>query len=133
MALPRAGKRPDPPAMTQDERKDQRNWLAGFAGGLAWTAGAKSVTQAFSWISVLVIARLLPPSQVGIGEIAGIFFNLTNVLAEFGIGTAVLHMPELERRTLGQLHLFSMFLSAGLAALAFVAAPGVACFFKVPT
>jgi len=118
--------------MTQDKLNDQRRLDASFAGGLAWTAGAKSATQIFSWISVLVIARILAPGDYGIGEIAGIFVALTNVLAEFGLGTAVLHMPELERRTLGQLHLFSMFLSSGISIFAVIAAPAMAWFFHSP-
>ena len=70
-----------------------------------------------TWASVLAVARLLSPSDYGVGEIAGMFFGITNVLAEFGIGTAVLHMPELDRRTLGQLHLFSLLLCTGIFAL----------------
>ena len=64
------------------------------------------------------------------GELHGIFFGLTNVLAEFGLGTAVLHMPELDRRTLGQLHLFSLLLCTGIFLLSLLAVPGIAWFFR---
>jgi teichuronic acid exporter len=116
--------------MIPDKPQEQRNLDARFAGGLAWTAGAKWATQILTWFSVLAVARLLSPSDYGVGGIAGIFFGLTNVLAEFGLGTAVLHMPELDRRTLGQLHLFSMLLCTGIFAVSVLAAPGIAWFFR---
>ena len=116
--------------MTPEKLQDQRNLDARFAGGLAWTAGAKWATQVLTWASVLAVARLLSPSDYGVGEIAGMFVGITNVLAEFGVGTAVLHMPELDRRTLGQLHLFSLLLCTGIFGLSLLAAPGIAWFFR---
>src|ERR1700683_5255689 len=99
--------------MTPDEFQDRRALDVKFTGGLAWTAGAKWATQALTWASVLAVARLVSKEDYGIGDMAGMFVNITNVLAEFGIGTAVLHMPELDRKTLGQLHMFSMLLCSG--------------------
>ena len=116
--------------MTPDKLQDHRHLDKRFAGGLAWTAGAKWATQVLTWASVLAVARLLSPSDYGVGGIAGIFFGLTNVLAEFGLGTAVLHMPELNRRTLGQLHLFSLLLCSGIFALSLPLAPAIAWFFR---
>ena len=116
--------------MTPDQLQDQRNLDAKFAGGLAWTAGAKWATQALTLGSVFVVARLLTPADYGVGGVAGIFFGITNVLAEFGVGTAVLHMPDLDRRTLGLLHLFSLLLCTGIFAGFVLLAPAVAWFFR---
>lgn len=116
--------------MAPNKLLDQRNLDTAFAGGLAWTVGAKWSTQILTWASVLAVARLLSPGDYGIGEIAGMFFGLTNVMAEFGIGTAVLHMPELDRRTLGQLHLFSLLLCTGIFGMSLLAAPAIAWFFR---
>ncbi len=116
--------------MTPDQTQDRRSLDARFAGGLAWTAGAKWATQFLTWASVLIVARLLSPSDYGVGEVAGIFLGITNVLAEFGVGTAVLHMPDLDRKTLGQLHLFSLLLCAGITAVSVLGSPALAWFFK---
>ena len=113
-----------------DTNRSRASLDAKFAGGLAWTAGAKWATQFLTWGSTVAIAHILFPADVGIAEIAGIFFSITNVLAEFGIGTAVLHMPELDRKTLGELHLFSMLLCAGIFILAVAASPLLALFFR---
>lgn len=115
--------------MTPDKLQNQRNLDARFAGGLAWTAGTKWATQILTWTSLLAVAHLLSGSDYGVGEMAGVLTNTSNVLAEFGIGTAVLHMPELSRKTLVQLNTFSCLLCAGIFALASLAAPWVAAFF----
>jgi O-antigen/teichoic acid export membrane protein len=80
--------------------------------------------------SIFIVARLLSPTDFGIGEMAGAFTVITNVMAEFGVGTAVLHMPELTRKTLAQLHLFSCLLCAVIFLLATLASPLVAIFFR---
>jgi PST family polysaccharide transporter len=73
---------------------------------------------------VFLLARLLSKSDFGISEMAGYSFLLTGVLAEFGVGTAVLQMRELERATLAQLHTFSCLLAAGAYLISIPFAPG---------
>ena len=118
--------------MTPDKLQDQRNLDARFAGGLAWTVGAKWATQVITWTSLLAVTRLLSTSDYGVGEMAGTLTVVSNVMAEFGVGTAVLHMPELSRKALAQLHLFSCLLCTGVFALASLASPLVASFFHTP-
>jgi PST family polysaccharide transporter len=78
---------------------------------------------------LLVLARILSPADFGLGAMAGLFINISNTLAEFGLGTAVLHMPELDRRALGQLHVFSVAICAVACLLSVAAAPLAAGFF----
>jgi len=101
-----------------------------FASGLAWSAGGKAATQFFSWISVLVAARLLSPVDFGIAGMAGVFFVVTNVLAEFGLGLAVLQMRELEAGVLGQIHAFACLLCLAIFLVAEAASPLIAGFFR---
>ena len=115
-----------------DSHEKKRKLDRHFAGGLAWTAGAKWATQLLSWVSLVMLARLLSPSDFGIGDMAGIYFVLANMLAEFGVGTAVLHMPELSTRALGQLHSFSCLLCTAIFGISVLGAPLLADFFHVP-
>jgi len=112
------------------ESEERQKLDRSFVGGLAWTAGAKSVTQLVTWASVLIAAKLLSPSDFGAVELAGFVTVLTNVLAEFGIGSAVLQMRDLDRRTLAQLNSVSLIFST----IAFIAScaitPLVAAFFR---
>jgi teichuronic acid exporter len=116
--------------MSSPQPEDHSRLDAKFAGGLAWTAGAKWATQVLTWMSTVLVARLLFPADVGVAEIAGIYTGLTNVLAEFGVGTAVLHMPELDRGTLRQLNLFSVALCTVIFCVSMLAAPLLALFFR---
>lgn len=100
------------------------------AGGLAWTAGAKSATQVFSWLSAVVAARLLTKEDFGLVNMAGSFANLTLVLAEFGLGTAALQMPELDRDVIAQLNTCALAICAAAYGLAALCAPLVAMFFR---
>lgn len=101
-----------------------------FVGGLSWTVGAKWATQAFSWASVLILARILSPSDFGTVDMAGFYLGLTNIIAEFGVGTAVLQMRELSRETLGEIKTVSLIFSAAAFALSLALAPLVASFFR---
>ena len=116
--------------MSQDSGEHRRSLDVHFAGGVAWTAGAKWVTQLLSWVTVFGTAHLLSTSDFGISEMASYFFVLTNVLAEFGVGTAVLQMQELERNALAQLHAFSCLLATLAYLLSLAAAPLIASFFQ---
>ena len=101
-----------------------------FAGGVAWTAGAKWFTQLVTWLSVLVAAKILTPDDFGAVELASFATILTNVLAEFGIGTAVLQMRELDKRTLAQLNSVSLIFSTMAFLLSSALTPLIATFFR---
>ncbi len=111
-------------ASSGTERLDKR-----FAGGLAWTAGVKWLTQLVTWSSVFFLARLLTPEDYGIGAMASSLLLISNVMAEFGVGTAVLHMPELSKKALAQFHAFSCLLCLAFFALACMVSPLVASFY----
>ena len=103
-----------------------------FIGGLAWSAGSKWLTQGLSWASVLIVARLLSPGDFGLVEMAGSFFVIANVLAEFGIGSAVVQMRGLDRDALGQLNALSLLFATITFGIAWLCAPAIASFFHAP-
>src|SRR5262249_44757730 len=103
-----------------------------FIGGLAWTTGAKLLTQFFSWGSLFILARLLSTSDFGIMDMAGIFVQLTNVLADFGVSTAVLQMHELDRNKIRQLNTASVAICALGYVFVVLASPIAVAFFRVP-
>jgi teichuronic acid exporter len=103
-----------------------------FLTGFAWTSITKWLTQGITWFSVFYTARLLSPEDVGLASMAGFLGIVAQVLAEFGLGSAVMQMKQLKDRELGQLHVISMGL--GLLSIAFcVAVAGwTAEFFHQP-
>jgi teichuronic acid exporter len=72
--------------------------------GVAWTAAGKWSSQALSWASWLIVARLLTPEDYGLVGMAAIYLGLITLLSEFGLGTAVLAVRELSVWQINQLH-----------------------------
>ncbi len=103
-----------------------------FIGGLAWTAGSKWVAQGLTWLSVLIVARLLSPGDFGLVEMAGTFFVIANVLAEFGVGGAVVQIRGLDEEALAQLNTLSIFFATATFGIALLSAHPIAAFFRAP-
>src|SRR6266853_5902062 len=101
-----------------------------FVGGIAWTAAAKWISQLVSWPAVIVAARFLAPSDFGTVDMAGFYFTVTNVLAEFGIGTAVMQLRELDDRTIAQMNTVSLMFGVFACGLSVAMAPLIAAFFQ---
>jgi PST family polysaccharide transporter len=103
-----------------------------FVDGVAWTAGAKWLSQLVSWPSVLLCAHLLSPSDFGIVEMAGFYFVVTNVVAEFGVGMAVMQMRELDTDVVAQLNTFALAIGTLAFGISVAAAPLISEFFHTP-
>jgi PST family polysaccharide transporter len=100
-----------------------------LAGGLAWAAGAKSFTQVLNWAFTLIVAHKLSPADFGLVNMAGFINVLTSALAEFGMGQAVLQMPELESGVVAQLNTACLAICLAAYGLIVLASPLVAAFF----
>lgn len=98
-------------------------------GGLAWTAGAKLGTQVITWGSTIAVAHMLTRADYGTGEMAGMLYGVSNVAAEFGVGGAVVFIPELSDEALAQLHTFSALLCLGVFLIAVAVSPLMAAFY----
>ncbi len=92
--------------------------------GVAWTAAAKWASQALSWASWLIVARLLTPEDYGLVGMAAIYLGLITLVAEFGLGTAVLAVRELSVAQINQLN--------GLAVLLGLASLVASCAVAIP-
>ena len=116
--------------MSPEEPHTVRSLDKTLAGGLAWAAGAKSATQFFTWAFTLITAHKLPPADFGLVNMAGFINVLTSMLAEFGMGQAVLQMPELETGTVAQLNTACAAICLAAYGLLVWTAPLIAGFFK---
>ena len=100
--------------------------------GVAWTATAKWASQGLSWVSWVIVARLLAPEDYGLLGMAAIYFGLITLLSEFGLGTAVLAVRELSVEQINQLNSLAVLLGlASLLASCAVAIP-LGGFFHAP-
>jgi PST family polysaccharide transporter len=100
--------------------------------GVAWSGAAKWSTQVFAWAGTMLVARMLSQSDFGLLTSATVFLSVVMMLTEFGIGTAVITLRELQQESAAELHTFSVLLgSAGTLATIAMAYP-LGLFFRAP-
>ena len=100
--------------------------------GLAWTAGMKWGAQIFSWASTLIVARLLNPEDYGLVGMATVYLGFANLISEFGVGTTVITLRNLDDEDIAQLNGFAVLLGVTGFLLSCVAAVPLGMFFKSP-
>lgn len=92
--------------------------------GLAWTGAVKWLSQILSWVSTVVVARLLNPEDYGIVAMAGVFVGFIGLLNEFGLGAAVVALRHLTDEQIAGIHsLASLFGVFGFLLSCLIAIP----------
>ena len=71
--------------------------------GIAWTGTSRLASQLVSWGSFLVVARILSPGDIGVTAAAASVVGFVALLAEFGLGSAIVAKVELKPDELSQL------------------------------
>jgi teichuronic acid exporter len=105
-----------------------RDWFS----GMAWTAIGKWSAQLFSWVCTLIISRLVSPDDFGLLTMTTAFLGFVSLMAEAGIGMAVVNQPLLERSEIRQLNCVSIAFAGCGFLLVLSMSPMVAAFFERP-
>lgn len=100
--------------------------------GIAWTGGGKWVVQALSWVSTLVVARLLSPDAFGLIGMALVYHGFAQFLGDFGIGIAIIQLRHLDEQRIARLGGLSAILGLTLAGVSVAVSGGIAWFFGEP-
>jgi len=103
-----------------------------FAGNLAWRAVANWSSQLFSWASLLVLVRVLAPSDFGIVAMCAVLYAHLRFVSEFGIPTTVVTLRTLTDEDLAQLNSVGVLFGLCGFTLACALAWPAAIFFKTP-
>src|SRR4051794_6630912 len=107
---------PDDP--TPDERREHSLRLRTRAvrGGAVLMA-ARLFVQVLAWSVTLIVARLLTPYDYGVMSIGVVFICLAEILAEAGVGRALVQKEELGPEDLAAAFTINMTLAAVLYGL----------------
>ena len=100
--------------------------------GVLWTGIAKWGTQALSWASTIIVARLLTPADFGIVSLATVYLGLLSLVSEFGVGTAIVSLRDLDEDQVAQLNSFAVALGIVGFLFSCVAARPMGRYFNVP-
>src|SRR3974390_2527708 len=105
---------------------------ARLARAVFWIAWSRGVIQLLNFATALVVARILQPSDYGVMAIAGIFTATAGMLAEMGLGAAIIQFRDLNRRELNTCFWITMTLTSAAYAALFLASPAIADWFAIP-
>ena len=100
--------------------------------GILWTSAVKWGGQAATWISTLVVARVLGPDAYGLVGMAVIYMGLVTMLSEFGIGSAIVTLRSMSREQIAQVNTIAVGFGLIAAIVSLAAARIVGFAFGVP-
>lgn len=93
---------------------------------------SRLLTQLFVWSVTLIVARLLLPYDYGLMATGMIFVGLADLLAEVGVGKALVQRATLDDDDLAEGFSLSLLLSLGLYGILFATAGPAAVFLQAP-
>lgn len=99
---------------------------------LRWTVGARLLSQVVTWAITLMVIRLLTPADYGLFAMAGIALGFVTLIADGGLGPALVQRPTLSEGELRQAFGILLVVHFTLAAALLAAAPVIAHFFVEP-
>jgi O-antigen/teichoic acid export membrane protein len=103
------------------------------ARSMFWIAWSRGVAQVLSFATTLLVARILVPADYGVMALASVLTGSVGLVAEMGLGAAIIQFRDLERREIDTCFWITMTLAAvGWAALS-LSAPIIAAWFDVPS
>lgn len=103
-----------------------------IAKSVCWLVWSRGGLQLLSFTSTILVARLLHPSDYGLMALVGIWTIPITLIAEMGLGAAIVQFRDMGDRELNACFWLAMGLS-GIGYLAlYVAAPTVALWFAAP-
>jgi PST family polysaccharide transporter len=100
--------------------------------GIAWTGGAKWLTQLFTWASTILVARVLGPDPYGLVAMAGVFLGLVTMFTEFGLGTSVVTLRDMTPNQIAQVNALAVLLGALGMAITWALAVPLAALYRTP-
>ena len=100
--------------------------------GASWLAFYRLISQLFSWVVTIVVARILSPEDYGLMAMATILTGYAMLFNELGLGAAIIQRPKTNQEELSSVFWFSFMTSSVLAMGAFAAAYPTSWIFGEP-
>lgn len=97
--------------------------------GLKWTAGAKLGGQIITWGITIFVMRLLSPEDYGLQAMASVFVAFLLMMAEFGLGPALVQTQDVDEFKLRQALGIVIVVNISLMIALNVLAPAIVRFF----
>ncbi len=111
---------------------DAKPLRARIVSSLKWQAAAQAAGQVVTWLSTLVVIRLLAPEDYGLLAMAGVVTNFFLLAADLGVGAASVQALSMSDEDLNRLAGLSIAANAVGFILTMASAPLVSAYFREP-
>ena len=101
------------------------------ASGMIWTAVQKYSTMIVSFISGIVLARLLTPADFGCIGMLAIFMSLADTFIDGGFGSALIQKKNPTQDDYSTVFIFNMGMSLIIYLLLYFSAPAISIFYDI--
>jgi len=101
-------------------------------GGMLWTFSGTGVQAVVQLLVLMVLGRLLTPTDFGLMGAAAVVIALSQIVSQVGVGPAIVQRRELEPVHVRVAFTISGALGFVLGAAVWLAAPALAAFYRIP-
>ena len=108
----------------------ENNASKSIVGGFIWKFGERLIAQGVSFLTSLVLARLLSPDDYGLIALVLVFINLANVFITSGFATALIQKKDANATDFSTIFYCSLACSLLIYLVIFLIAPVVAAFYE---
>ena len=105
---------------------------ARVARSIFWIAWSRGIVQLLSLASTLLVAHILVPADYGLMALAGVCTGTAHMLAEMGLGRAIIQFRDLDRREIDTCFWIATALATTAFAVLVLAASPIAHWFAAP-
>ena len=102
------------------------------ASGMVWTSMQKFIGMGLSFISGIILARLLTPEDYGCIGMLSIFMLIANTFVDGGFASALIQKKRPKQEDYSTIFFFNLGMSLLMYIILFLAAPFIARFYKMP-
>jgi O-antigen/teichoic acid export membrane protein len=95
-----------------------------------WVSSTKVVSQVFTWVVTIVLARLLLPADFGLIALASFFIHFLEFINDLGVAKAIIQKKDLDEDDLHSTFWLSILLGLILYLFIFFSAPVIGGFFN---
>lgn len=99
---------------------------------ILWEGSGKVVRQTYSWIIMILLARLLNPSVFGIMAMASMIIALGELINDAGFGVAVVQKEKLDEYDLSTSFFCSLFIGFSIFLIIYLTTPAISSYFNKP-
>lgn len=110
----------------------QENLKAKTVSSMIWSALQRFGTMGISFVSNIVLARLLTPDDYGCIGMLAIFITVSNTFVDGGFGSALIQKKDVTQKDYSTIFWWNLFLSVVLYGVLFISAPAVSRFYNIP-